>query len=79
MSPDYRELALGLDRPVLPLTYTSDADELLDEAAAGTHLVVIRGLYGSREQVVGALLGAHGDRFELVHRNERFDVYRTLE
>jgi hypothetical protein len=78
VSPDYRELALELRRPVLPLPYTGDPDDLLDAAARGTHLVVARGLYGSREVVVGALLRTHGSRFDLVHQNERFDVYRTL-
>src|SRR5207253_1537324 len=76
VSPDYRELALALDRPVLPLSYTSDPDVLLDEATAGTHLVVAH-LFGSRLATVDTLLGAHGDRFVLVHQNERFDVYRT--
>jgi hypothetical protein len=75
VSPDYRELALELERPVLPLPYTRTPDELLAAAARGTHLVVARGLYGSREVVIGTLLDAHGGRFELVHQNERFDVY----
>ena len=62
---------------MLALPYTSDADELLRVATAATHLVVARGLYGSRQEVVDRLLAASGGRFELVHQNERFDVYRT--
>jgi hypothetical protein len=77
VSTDYRELAtvLPYGTAVHPLSYTSDPGALLDEAREGTHLVVVRGLYGRREQVVATLLTAHPDRFELVHQTARIDVY----
>lgn len=78
VSADYRELALELDRPVLPITYTSDTDVLLTEATTGTHLVVLRGLYGQRDELYARLLTAFPERFELVHANDRWDVYRVL-
>lgn len=79
-SPDYRELATVLprDRAVLPIPYTTDTDDLLAAATAGTHLVVLQGAYGEREAVVALLLGTHPERFELVADHPGADVYRVV-
>lgn len=81
VSPDYRELATVLprQRAVLPISYTSDAGVLLAEAKQGTHLVVLRGLYGGREAVAAQLLAAHGDHFQLVHQAPHVDIYAVLQ
>lgn len=77
VSTDYRELATVLPHGsvVHPISYTSDPAALLAEARRGTHLVVVRGLYGRREQVVATLLDAHPGAFELVRQTPRVDVY----
>lgn len=77
VSPDYRELATALPygAAVLPISYTNDAAVSLAEAERGTHLVVVRGLYGRREEVVANLLAAHPQRFVHVHQNAHMDVY----
>jgi hypothetical protein len=77
-SPDYREVMLRLDRPVLPLSYSSDAQMHIAELERGDvkwlvfswHIYPLRGTYA--KGVVDAL----GDRASLEYENDSFEAYR---
>lgn len=62
-SLDYRELAFRLDRPVRPMSYTTDPDVLLAQTAGADWLVVLEGLTPRRVPPVRALLTTYPDRF----------------
>ncbi len=74
---DYREIAYRLDRPVLPLGYTTDPQALW--AASGGRgadwLVSVRGLYARRAGLTDALVSAYPDRFRKVYDTQRIVVY----
>lgn len=74
---DYREFARRLDRPVLPLGYTSDTDALLAASAGcgADYLAVVQGLYAQRDALADRLVGAFPDRFRRAYTNERVTIY----
>jgi len=77
-SPDYREVMLRLDRPVMPLSYSSDTRMHIAELERGDvkwlvfswHIYPLRGTYA--KGVVDAL----GDRASLEYENDSFEAYR---
>lgn len=77
----YREIAYRLDRPVVPLGYTTDVDELWDQAVAADArwLVVMPSLYGSRGAIEERFLATFADRLRLAHDTPTVDTYELLE
>ncbi|HVL04254.1 MAG TPA: hypothetical protein VM386_07450, partial [Acidimicrobiales bacterium] len=77
----YREIAYRLDRPVVPLGYTTDVDQLWDQAVAADArwLVVMPSLYGSRGAIEERLLAAFAGRLRLAHDTPTVDTYELLE
>jgi hypothetical protein len=76
----YREVAHRLDRPVVPLGYTSDLAQLLAEAdAAGARwLVVMPSLYRARGELEVGLVAAFPERLRLAHDTATVDTYALL-
>ena len=76
----YREVAHRLDRPVVPLGYTSDLVSLLDEAdgAGARWLVVMPTLYRARGQLEERFVAAFPERLRLVHDTPTVDTYELL-
>lgn len=76
----YREVAHRLDRPVVPLGYTSDLRQLLAEAdrAGARWLVVMPPLYHARGQLEQAFVTAFADRLRLAHDTPTVDTYQLL-
>lgn len=76
----YREVAYRLDRPVLPLGYTSDLESLLEDAdAAGARwLVVMPSLYRARGQLEERFVAAFPQRLRLAHDTPTVDTYELL-
>lgn len=76
----YREIAFRLDRPVVPLGYTSDLDVLLEEAdAAGARwLIVMPALYGRRGALEKAFVDAFPERLRLAHETPTVQTYEVL-
>lgn len=77
-SLDYRELAFRLDQPVVPMSYTTDADVLLDQAEEAEWFVALEGLTPRRVPPVRALLRAYPERFEEARTFGRARVYRNV-
>lgn len=77
-SPDYRELAYRTDREYLPVPYTSDTDELwrVTGGAGAEWLVVLNGIYPSREKVVAELVASRPDQVVPVVQTDGGDIYR---
>jgi hypothetical protein len=73
----YREVAYRLDRPVVPLGYTSDLRELVERAdAAGARwLVVMPSLYRARGALETRFVTAFADRLRLAHDTATVDTY----
>jgi hypothetical protein len=77
-SPDYREVMLRLGRPVMPLSYSSDAQMHIAQLERDDvkwlvfswHIYPLRGTYA--KTVVDAL----GDRASLEYKNDSFEAYR---
>jgi hypothetical protein len=77
-SPDYREIMLRLDRPVMPLSYSSDTQMHIAELERAHvkwlvfswHIYPLRGTYA--KSVVDAL----GERASLKYKNDSFEAYR---
>ncbi len=76
----YREIAYRLDRPVVPLGYTTDMDELWDDATAAhaRWLVVMPSLYGSRGAIEDQFVATFADRLRLAHDTPTVDTYEFL-
>ena len=76
----YREVAYRLDRPVVPLGYTSDLASLLEEAdaAEARWLVVMPPLYSARGQLEERFLAAFPQRLRLAHDTPTVDTYELL-
>ena len=76
----YREVAYRLDRPVVPLGYTSDLGELMADAdAAGARwLVVMPSLYRARGEIEAGLVTAFPERLRLAHDTATVDTYALL-
>jgi hypothetical protein len=76
----YREVAYRLDRPVVPLGYTSDLDTLLAEAddAGARWLVVMPSLYGARGQLEQRFVAAFPERLRLAHETSTVLTFRLL-
>lgn len=76
----YRELAYRLDRPVVPLGYTSDLDELMAAAdrAGARWLVVMPPLYQARGRLEEAFVAAFPERLVVVHDTPTVDTYELL-
>ncbi len=74
----YRELALRLDRPVLPLGYTSDTAALWSASGGrgARWFVNLTTLYPRRARHARRLVAAYPDRFERVFRNDEVAIYR---
>jgi len=77
-SLDYRELILRLDRPVMPLAYSSDTGMQIAQLERGDvkwlilcwHVFPLRGTYA--KHIVEAL----GQKASLKYRNDSCEVYR---
>jgi len=77
-SPDYRELILRLDRPVMPVPYSSDTQMQIARLQRGDvkwlvfcwHIYPLRGTYA--KSIVDAL----GERASLRYRNDSCEAYR---
>ncbi len=76
----YREIAYRLDRPVVPLGYTSDLDQLLGDAddAGARWLVVMPPLYRARGELEVAFIEAFPARLRLAHDTPTVDTYELL-
>lgn len=76
----YREVGYRLDRPVVPLGYTSDLGSLLDEAdgAGARWLVVMPSLYRARGELEERFLAAFPQRLRLAHDTPTVDTYELL-
>ena len=76
----YREIAYRLDRPVVPLGYTSDMDELWRTALEGDArwLVVMPTLYGSRGALEQQFVAAFAERLRLAHDTATVDTYEIV-
>ena len=79
-SLDYREIAYRLDRPVLPLPYSTDDAELLRRMRAGdaSWFVAYRDVYRRRSAVTRQLVRAQRDGLELAYRNDAVSVWRVI-
>lgn len=76
----YREVAYRLDRPVVPLGYTSDLGSLLDDAdgAGARWLVVMPSLYRARGELEERFLATFPQRLRLAHDTPTVDTYELL-
>lgn len=76
----YREIAYRLDRPVVPLGYTTDMDDLWWTATEGDAqwLVVMPSLYGSRGALEQQFLATFDDRLRLAHDSLTVDTYEIV-
>jgi hypothetical protein len=76
----YREIAYRLDRPVVPLGYTTDMDELwrVVEEGDARWLVVMPSLYGSRGALELEFLASFADRLRLAHDTATVDTYEIV-
>lgn len=76
----YREVAYRLDRPVVPLGYTSDLGSLLDDAdgVGARWLVVMPSLYRARGELEERFLATFPQRLRLAHDTPTVDTYELL-
>ena len=77
-SPDYREVMLRLDRPVTPLSYSSDTQMHIAqlERADVTWLVFSWHIYPLRGTYAKSIADALGERARLRYKNDSFEAYR---
>lgn len=73
----YREIAYRLDRPVVPVPYTSEPETLRSVVGEAEWFVAVSDLYPQRDRVVRRLRDVLGDRLVHAHGSDRVDVYRV--
>ena len=77
VSFDYREVAHRLDRPVEPLSYTTDTSALLDQVG-DAEVVVMVDINARRNRQLRMLLEAYPDRFVPLFEEPDVAVYRIV-
>lgn len=77
-SPAYREFALRADRPVLPMGYSTDPEDLLAASAerGADYLLTVTSLYPRRVALTERLVGAYPNRFEEVFSNDAVRIHQ---
>ena len=77
VSFDYREVARHLDRPVRPLSYTTDTSTLLEQVGDADALVMVD-IHGTRNRQLRLLLEAEPERFTPLLEDDGLAVYRVV-
>jgi hypothetical protein len=77
---DYRELTLRLERPVLPMAYTSDVNELwaMSGGRNAEWLIVTSLVFDLRAEYAQDLINAFPTRFWDAYEDDAFTVYRIV-
>ena len=79
-SPAYRELTGRMQRPVLPVSYTTDPAALWDQTGGrgADWFISYTRLYPRRARLGKVLVRAYPDRFEQVFRNDDVAIFRIV-